>query len=299
MKDIEDLMREQLKNDEIRPPADAWQTIEHRLSQGSVSTTRGHSTAWIVASAVVVVLVVVAVMIHQTLPVSQSVDPKSEMTAELMVANGEEDMQSTEFEAIAGAVAEDPVAVKRNTGAKAIVEETAETTPRIEKTAVSNNPSSIDSYRGTTTNPAENSTTTGKAVTVPVVTPDPNNETYVPAKPTSGLGKTDKEIAVTEPKDDAPEYKKPSEKSLPTNIVIPNLVTPNGDGYNDCWIIPNLNQYGETSVQIYTAQSQRVYSSSNYRNDFCGADLPDGNYFYVIVFKEINTTRRGVLVIKH
>lgn len=81
-------------------------------------------------------------------------------------------------------------------------------------------------------------------------------------------------------------------------IAIPNLLTPNGDGYNDCWVIPNLEQYGTVQVQIYTAKSKRIFSSADYRNDFCGDSYADGNYFYVIQFRDLNVSRRGVLVIK-
>ena len=82
------------------------------------------------------------------------------------------------------------------------------------------------------------------------------------------------------------------------SIVIPNLLTPNGDGYNDCWVIPNLENYGTVQVQIYTDKSKRIFNSSDYHNEFCGDGYPDGNYFYVIQFREHNVSRRGVLVIK-
>ncbi len=81
-------------------------------------------------------------------------------------------------------------------------------------------------------------------------------------------------------------------------LQIPTLLTPNGDGYNDCWIIGGLDQYSHVEVAIYTARSQRVYSSSDYGNDFCGDDLPKGNYFYVVAIKSERYVTRGVLVVK-
>ena len=80
--------------------------------------------------------------------------------------------------------------------------------------------------------------------------------------------------------------------------IIPNVITPNGDGYNDCWVIPDLERYGKVQVQIYTAGNQRVYSSPSYDNSFCGADLPSGNYFYILKLHDYNIVRRGVLVIR-
>ncbi len=81
------------------------------------------------------------------------------------------------------------------------------------------------------------------------------------------------------------------------NISIPNLLSPNGDGYNDCWVIKDIAKYKRTAIQLYTAQGNKVYSSNNYQNDFCGDNLPDGNYFYLLLIPEINYSRRGVLVI--
>lgn len=81
-------------------------------------------------------------------------------------------------------------------------------------------------------------------------------------------------------------------------LTIPNILSPNGDGYNDCWNIPDLAKYGRASVQIFTAQRKRVYASDNYRGEFCGDDLPSGDYFYVLTIRHLNYTRRGVLVIK-
>ena len=82
-------------------------------------------------------------------------------------------------------------------------------------------------------------------------------------------------------------------------LMIPNLITPNFDGYNDCWVLKNMESLGSVQVQIFTAQSKRVFSSSNYQNDFCGDDLPDGNYFYVVAIRDKQYIRRGVLVIRH
>ncbi|MBQ7279138.1 MAG: gliding motility-associated C-terminal domain-containing protein [Bacteroidales bacterium] len=104
----------------------------------------------------------------------------------------------------------------------------------------------------------------------------------------------------TQKKDDVVEETpaKTSKETQKIEIFIPNILTPNGDGYNDCWVIPDLAGYGRVAVQIYTAQSKRVYVSDDYRGDFCGDDLPSGNYFYVLTLREHNYSRRGVLVIK-
>lgn len=112
----------------------------------------------------------------------------------------------------------------------------------------------------------------------------------VKEKPTVVDGETDKPIVTS---------RKNSEKKEMPYISIPNILTPNGDGANDCWVIPDLEQYGQVQVRIYTARRQKVYTSNGYNNDFCGAGLPDGNYFYEMAFRDYSVVRRGVLVIKH
>ena len=70
------------------------------------------------------------------------------------------------------------------------------------------------------------------------------------------------------------------------NTNIPSLFTPNNDGINDSWIIPNLEQYGNLRVSIYNRYGQAVYQSDNYKNDWYGTwngnDLPAATYYYII-----------------
>lgn len=118
-----------------------------------------------------------------------------------------------------------------------------------------------------------------------------SHEYDIPSDSRSQVKKTDSKSAEQSEKPQATKAEDPA-------INIPNIVSPNGDGYNDCWRIPDLARYGKASVQIFTARSKRVYSSDDYRGEFCGDDLPSGNYFYVLTIRHLNYTRRGVLVIK-
>ena len=92
--------------------------------------------------------------------------------------------------------------------------------------------------------------------------------------------------------------REPERAVNPQDLVIPNLLTPNGDGYNDCWIIDDLDKCGAVQLEIYNAQSRCVYRNSRYMNNYCGDDLPAGNYFYILKFYEHSYIRRGALVIK-
>ena len=82
---------------------------------------------------------------------------------------------------------------------------------------------------------------------------------------------------------------------LPVKLRIPNIFTPNGDGYNDYFEIGygeegkpinDLNEYFLShKLVIFNRWGRIVYESDNYRNDWDGGKLPDGTYFYVLECK--------------
>ena len=67
---------------------------------------------------------------------------------------------------------------------------------------------------------------------------------------------------------------------------IMNLFTPNGDGFNDEWIVNNKNITFPIIVNIYTRYGNLVYHSDNYQNDwkgyYNGNILPKGTYYYIV-----------------
>lgn len=60
---------------------------------------------------------------------------------------------------------------------------------------------------------------------------------------------------------------------------IPNGITPNGDGYNDQWIITGCDQ---CKVWIYNRWGSLIYESTNYDNSWDGDNNPSGAYYYII-----------------
>src|SRR5690606_28283218 len=80
-------------------------------------------------------------------------------------------------------------------------------------------------------------------------------------------------------------------KFLICGINIPNVITPNGDGKNDYFIIENLHHHGVVGLEIYNRWGRRVYETDNYQNDWGGAKnegslVPEGVYFYRIIMTE-------------
>lgn len=71
----------------------------------------------------------------------------------------------------------------------------------------------------------------------------------------------------------------------PTTDGVMNLITPNGDGFNDLWLI-DLAKLRPAKVAIYSRAGRQVYSSNDYNNDWGGTyngnHLPEGTYYYLI-----------------
>jgi gliding motility-associated-like protein len=69
-------------------------------------------------------------------------------------------------------------------------------------------------------------------------------------------------------------------------IVVPNLLTPNSDGFNDYLSITNIDTYPNNELHIFNSYGQVIYQASPYTNDwyatFGGSQLPDGTYFYIL-----------------
>jgi gliding motility-associated-like protein len=69
-------------------------------------------------------------------------------------------------------------------------------------------------------------------------------------------------------------------------IQPPNTFTPNGDGFNDLWEIPGIQDYPGSEVRIHDRWGQLVFRSNGYREPWDGTNggrmLPDGTYYYHI-----------------
>jgi gliding motility-associated-like protein len=69
-------------------------------------------------------------------------------------------------------------------------------------------------------------------------------------------------------------------------LFIPNVLTPNNDGYNDTWRIDNIQLFPSNRVLIVNRWGDVVYQSDFYNNDwdgsFGGGLLPAGTYYYIL-----------------
>ncbi|WP_242928728.1 gliding motility-associated C-terminal domain-containing protein [Pontibacter vulgaris] len=69
-------------------------------------------------------------------------------------------------------------------------------------------------------------------------------------------------------------------------VLIPNTFTPNRDGINDTWEIPNIGSYPNCKVQVFNQWGNKVFSSDGYKQPwdgrFNGQELPLATYYYII-----------------
>jgi large repetitive protein len=68
----------------------------------------------------------------------------------------------------------------------------------------------------------------------------------------------------------------------PCDLVVPNVFTPNGDGFNDHFYIPNIEYYPNSNMMIFNRWGRKVYQSTNYQGDWDGEKCADGVYYYVL-----------------
>lgn len=76
------------------------------------------------------------------------------------------------------------------------------------------------------------------------------------------------------------------------SVIRPNVITPNGDGFNDFFEIQSpASQIWE--LTIYNKWGIRVFSSTNYQDEWMAEDLRAGDYFYEMRLKESDLRYKG------
>jgi gliding motility-associated-like protein len=85
------------------------------------------------------------------------------------------------------------------------------------------------------------------------------------------------------------------------NVIISNIITLNGDGYNDVWNIQNIEYYPENKVSVYNRNGMLVFEQEGYNNSWNGTfnnlQLPDGTYYYVLQFTDGGENVKGAVTI--
>ncbi|MFV0237050.1 MAG: choice-of-anchor L domain-containing protein [Flavobacteriales bacterium] len=72
-----------------------------------------------------------------------------------------------------------------------------------------------------------------------------------------------------------------------TQDVIANVFTPNGDGFNDYWIVEGLDAFPKATVQVFSREGKEVLKRAvgdgfSWDGKFLGRSLPSNDYWYII-----------------
>ena len=92
-------------------------------------------------------------------------------------------------------------------------------------------------------------------------------------------------------------------EAFPNVANIPNLISPNGDGINDTWILPQQYVAGtNTEVVIISSQGKTVLKTTDYQNNWPEnqLDIKSVNpvYYYIITTQNNQTKKGSITVVK-
>ncbi|MFZ2339510.1 MAG: gliding motility-associated C-terminal domain-containing protein [Bacteroidales bacterium] len=83
-------------------------------------------------------------------------------------------------------------------------------------------------------------------------------------------------------------------------LVIPQVITPNNDGYNDVWQIRNIDLYPDAEVRVFNRWGKMVFSTSNladnpWNGTVGGKLVPTDSYHYILYLNDGSKPRSGVI----
>lgn len=91
--------------------------------------------------------------------------------------------------------------------------------------------------------------------------------------------------------------------NFPDVANIPNVISPNGDGINDTWVIPRVYvNNSNTTVTIVNSQGKVVFETDNYLNNWPESQLEFKSvnpvYYYIITSEDGQTKKGSITVVK-
>lgn len=84
-------------------------------------------------------------------------------------------------------------------------------------------------------------------------------------------------------------------------LDIPNAFSPNGDGINDTWVIPDLQYYIRSSVEVFDRDGNRLFYSTDPKTGWNGRNrsgkVVPGSYSYIIKVPDLLLEKRGIVTV--
>ncbi|SEW51467.1 T9SS type B sorting domain-containing protein, partial [Chitinophaga arvensicola] len=88
---------------------------------------------------------------------------------------------------------------------------------------------------------------------------------------------------------------------VPAKFEATNVLTPNGDGINDRWVIKNISRYPNNQVKIFDRSGRLIYTKSGYNNEWDGTlngqVLAQDTYYYIVDLGEGGKLEKGFITI--
>ncbi|SIO50018.1 T9SS type B sorting domain-containing protein [Chitinophaga niabensis] len=134
------------------------------------------------------------------------------------------------------------------------------------------------------TNASAGTVTGNSTVTwnIPALPPNTSNTLTITVKPTQ-LGVIQNTVTIASSQtDNVPANNTAAAPKEIVGLKIPNVITPNGDGFNDRFVIKGLELYTQNQLTIINRWGNHVYEKRNYTNDWTGNGLAEGTYFYIL-----------------
>ncbi|MEE1945232.1 MBG domain-containing protein [Pedobacter sp. KR3-3] len=80
-----------------------------------------------------------------------------------------------------------------------------------------------------------------------------------------------------------------------------NILTPNGDGVNDLWVVANIDAYPNNTVQVFDRAGRILFTKKGYNNTWDGTvngqPLAEGTYYYIIDFGTDKLKQKGFITL--
>ncbi|MEK6478478.1 Ig-like domain-containing protein [Catalinimonas sp. 4WD22] len=90
--------------------------------------------------------------------------------------------------------------------------------------------------------------------------------------------------------------KTPYEQTEPINFV--NTFSPNADGINELWLVPDLKFFDDVLIEVYDRSGRRIFQTTDPEQGWDGSNngsIQKGSYYYIITINDIQLSKRGVL----
>ncbi|MBQ0114094.1 MAG: gliding motility-associated C-terminal domain-containing protein [Bacteroidales bacterium] len=283
MMKIDELFKDKLSNAQSEVKPDLWQKVQSKMATPTPPASQSLWQSLSVASKIVIgsvgalVLGVVALVVYNAFapeesPIVQSVSPTTQQEESI----------------------EDDIVIEDSSIFNLIKTETNEIKQRVkdENTTLAAKETSIfkpegEIVRAESVNVIEHKETAKTEPIKETQKQNTNTNTQTPVKKADV--NTNNTTKTANPEHTIAQNKTPEQEKI--NIKIPNFISPNGDGINDCFEIKRIEEYPDNMLIIKDRNGKVVYTKRSYDNSFCGVDCKNGAYIYILQVKVNNQTR--------